>query len=148
MPRNEKETNESNQSKAADAYLRMWPKFGVRYSHGGMLIEKDQAYGKKAKQATSALVLGKKVILQTHGLDNYWRTITDVSLPDGVNRCKRLVGELIEFNLRRAYLVNLIISVGPRIGKSHTACLLNPSLQASRISVTIKDSNRAQDLCV
>jgi len=47
--------------------------------------EKGQAYGKKAKQAASALVFGKEVRLQTHGLDKYGRTIADVFLPDGTN---------------------------------------------------------------
>ena len=41
--------------------------------------------GKRAKQAASSLVFGKKVILQTHGLDKYGRTIADVLLPDGIN---------------------------------------------------------------
>ena len=47
--------------------------------------EKGQAYGKRAKQAASALVYGKIVTLQTHGKDKYGRTIGDVILPDGTN---------------------------------------------------------------
>ena len=47
--------------------------------------EKGQAYGTKAKQATSELVFGKEVSLETHGLDKYGRTIADVSLADGIN---------------------------------------------------------------
>jgi micrococcal nuclease len=47
--------------------------------------EKGQAYGKKAKQAASALVFGKEVTLQTHGKDKYRRTLADVLLPDGTN---------------------------------------------------------------
>jgi endonuclease YncB( thermonuclease family) len=47
--------------------------------------EKGQAYGKRAKQAASALVFGKEVTLQTYGLDKYGRTIADVLLPDGTN---------------------------------------------------------------
>lgn len=47
--------------------------------------EKGQAYGKKAKQAASALVFGKEVTLQTHGKDKYGRTIADVLLTDGTN---------------------------------------------------------------
>ncbi|HJT20095.1 MAG TPA: thermonuclease family protein [Nitrospira sp.] len=47
--------------------------------------EKAQAYGKKAKQATSAFVFGKEVRLQTFGKDKYGRTIADVLLPDGTN---------------------------------------------------------------
>ena len=47
--------------------------------------EKGQAYGTRAKQATSDLVFGKEVTLETHGTDKYGRTIADVSLPDGLN---------------------------------------------------------------
>jgi endonuclease YncB( thermonuclease family) len=47
--------------------------------------EKGQAYGMKAKQATSDLVFGKDVTLETHGTDKYGRTIADVSLPDGIH---------------------------------------------------------------
>jgi endonuclease YncB( thermonuclease family) len=36
-------------------------------------------------QATSALVFGKEVTLQTYGKDKYGRTIVDVILPDGTN---------------------------------------------------------------
>src|SRR5688500_693330 len=41
--------------------------------------EKGQAFGKKAKQAMSALVFGKEVSLQTFGKDKYGRTIADLS---------------------------------------------------------------------
>jgi len=47
--------------------------------------EKGQAFGHKAKQATSTLVFGKDVTLQTYGKDKYGRTIADVLLPDGTN---------------------------------------------------------------
>jgi micrococcal nuclease len=47
--------------------------------------EKGQAYGKRAKQAASALVFGKDVTVQTHGHDKYKRTLADVLLPDGTN---------------------------------------------------------------
>jgi len=47
--------------------------------------EKGRAYGKKAKQAASALVFGKQVTLQTFGKDKYGRTISNVLLPDGTN---------------------------------------------------------------
>ena len=47
--------------------------------------EKGQAYGNRAKQATSALVFGKEVMLQTHGKDKYKRTLADVLLLDGTN---------------------------------------------------------------
>jgi len=47
--------------------------------------EKGQAYGKKAKQAASALVFGKEVTLQTHDFDKYGRTLANVLLPDSTN---------------------------------------------------------------
>jgi endonuclease YncB( thermonuclease family) len=47
--------------------------------------EKGQAYGQKAKQATSALVFGKEVLLQTHGRDRSGCTLADVRLPDGTH---------------------------------------------------------------
>jgi hypothetical protein len=47
--------------------------------------EKGQAYGNRAKQATSALVFGKAVALQTHGKDKDKRTLADVLLPDGTH---------------------------------------------------------------
>ena len=53
--------------------------------------ERGQAYGKKAKQAASALVFGKQVTLQTFGKDKYGRTIADVLLPDGTNVNHELV---------------------------------------------------------
>ena len=48
-------------------------------------LEKGQAYGQRAKQATSELVFGKDVRLQTYGRDKYERMIADVLLPDGTN---------------------------------------------------------------
>jgi len=53
--------------------------------------EKGQAFGKRAKQATSELVFGKEVTLQTYGKDKYKRTIADVLLPDGTNVNRELV---------------------------------------------------------
>ena len=47
--------------------------------------EKGQAFGDRAKQAASALVFGRDVILQTHGQDKYGRTLADVFLLDGTN---------------------------------------------------------------
>jgi endonuclease YncB( thermonuclease family) len=44
--------------------------------------EKDQAFGNRATQAASALVLGRDVMLQTHGQDKYGHTLADVLLPD------------------------------------------------------------------
>jgi endonuclease YncB( thermonuclease family) len=53
--------------------------------------EKGQAYGKRARQATSELVFGKDVTLETHGHDKYRRTIGDVILPDDMNLNQELV---------------------------------------------------------
>lgn len=53
--------------------------------------EKGQAYGHKAKEATSSLVFGKEVTLQTHGKDKYGRIIADVLLPDGTSVNHELV---------------------------------------------------------
>ena len=47
--------------------------------------EKGQAYGNNAKRATSALVFGKEVMLQTFGKDKYGRTLADVRLLDGTH---------------------------------------------------------------
>src|SRR5262249_12465214 len=55
--------------------------------------EKGQAFGTRAKQAASALVFGRDVILQTHGQDKYGRTLADVLLPDGTNVNHELVKE-------------------------------------------------------
>ena len=53
--------------------------------------EKGQAFDNRAKQAASALVFGKDVILQTHGEDKYGRTLADVILRDGTNVNHELV---------------------------------------------------------
>jgi len=45
--------------------------------------EKGQAYGRRAKEATSDLAFGKDVTLKRYGLDKYGRTIGDVILPNG-----------------------------------------------------------------
>ena len=45
--------------------------------------EKTQTFGQRAKQATSELVFGKDVMLQTLGKDRQGHTIADVFLPDG-----------------------------------------------------------------
>jgi micrococcal nuclease len=55
--------------------------------------EKGQAFGTRAKQATSAFVFGRDVILQTHGQDKYRRTLADVVLRDGTNINHELVRE-------------------------------------------------------
>ena len=53
--------------------------------------EKSQAYGQKAKQATSDLAFGKQVTLQIHGHDKYKRILGDVILADGMNLNRELV---------------------------------------------------------
>jgi micrococcal nuclease len=53
--------------------------------------ESGQAFGNRAKQATSALVLGRDVILQTHGQDKHRRTLADVFLSDGTHVNHELV---------------------------------------------------------
>jgi len=47
--------------------------------------EKSQAYGTRAKEAASELVLGGEVTLRTYGKDKYGRTLADVLLPDGTH---------------------------------------------------------------
>jgi micrococcal nuclease len=47
--------------------------------------EKGQAYGTRATQAVSELVLGGEVTLQTYGHDKSGRTLADVLLLDGTN---------------------------------------------------------------
>lgn len=51
--------------------------------------EKGQAFGKRAKQAASALAFGKEVT--EHGKGKYGRTIADVILPDGASLNQELV---------------------------------------------------------
>jgi micrococcal nuclease len=55
--------------------------------------EKGQAFGNRAKQATSALVFGRDVILQTHGQDKHRRTLADAFLSDGTHVNHELVKE-------------------------------------------------------
>ncbi len=59
----------------------------------GIDCPEGQAYGTKAKQATSELVFGKEVTLKTHGKGKYGRTIADVLLPDGTNVNQQLMKE-------------------------------------------------------
>ena len=61
--------------------------------HGIDCPEKRQAFGNRAKQATSTLAFGKTVSLKTYGTDKYGRTIADVVLPDGKNVNQELVRE-------------------------------------------------------
>lgn len=55
--------------------------------------ENGQAYGQRAKLATSAHTFGKEVTLRTFGKDRYGRTIADVILLDGDNLNQILVKE-------------------------------------------------------
>ena len=49
--------------------------------------EKGQAYGHRAKQATSAMVFGKEVTLQTYGHDKYGRTLAALSSVQSIQPC-------------------------------------------------------------
>jgi micrococcal nuclease len=53
--------------------------------HGIDCPEKGQAFGKRAKQATSELLFKKNVELETYGRDKYKRTVAEVFLRDGTN---------------------------------------------------------------
>ncbi len=53
--------------------------------------EKGQAFGKIAKWATSAMVFGRTVTIQTHDTDRYKRTVANVLLADGTNVNHKLV---------------------------------------------------------
>ena len=53
--------------------------------------EKGQAFGKKAKQFTSALVYGKDVVIHVLSKDRHGRTVADVVLPDGTNVSRELL---------------------------------------------------------
>jgi endonuclease YncB( thermonuclease family) len=53
--------------------------------------EHGQAFGTRAKQAASALVFGRDVMLETHGQDKYGRTLANVMLRDGMNLNHELV---------------------------------------------------------
>jgi micrococcal nuclease len=55
--------------------------------------EKQQAYGKRAKQMAADLVFGKQVRVVKHGSDRYSREIADIVLPDGRVLNQVLVGE-------------------------------------------------------
>lgn len=53
--------------------------------------EKKQAFGQRAKQATSALSFGQHVTVHSAGKDRYKRTLAVVELPDGMNLNYELV---------------------------------------------------------
>lgn len=80
--------------------------------------EKGQAYGKRAKQAASALVFGKEVTLRTFGTDKYGRTIADVLLPDETNVNHTLVKDGWCWWYRKYAPGNVILAElerGPRV---------------------------------
>ena len=60
--------------------------------HGIDCPEKWQAYGARAKQASSALLFGKDVTVHTHGRDKHRRTLGTV-FRDGINLNHLLVKE-------------------------------------------------------
>lgn len=53
--------------------------------------EKRQPFGEQARHATSALVFGKDVTVQTHGKDKNCYALADVLLSDSANVNKMLV---------------------------------------------------------
>lgn len=55
--------------------------------------EKRQAFGTRAKQATSALAFGHQVTVHPTGKDKYKRTLATVILPDGMNLNHELVSQ-------------------------------------------------------
>ena len=59
--------------------------------HGIDCPEKGQPFGKRAKQATSDLILGKQVEIAKHGTDKDKHIVAEVLLPDGRNVNQSLV---------------------------------------------------------
>lgn len=55
--------------------------------------ERKQAFGTKAKQATSNLSFGKAVYVEPIAKDRYGRTVAFITLPDGVRLNEELVKE-------------------------------------------------------
>lgn len=53
--------------------------------------ESSQAFGQRAKQATSALCFAKTVTVRVKGKDRYDRTLAQILLPDGRNLNRELV---------------------------------------------------------
>ena len=60
---------------------------------GSLPCRNRKAFGKlgQAKHAASDLACGQAVTLQTHGHDQYGRTMGDVIHPDGMNLNQELV---------------------------------------------------------
>ena len=59
--------------------------------HGIDCPEKGQPFGKVAKWATSALVFGRTVTIQSHDTDKYKRVVADIVLADATNVNQKLV---------------------------------------------------------
>lgn len=55
--------------------------------------EKAQAFGQRAKQATSTLVFSKTVTIEAHGHDKYKRIVGNVFLSDGTHVNRELVAQ-------------------------------------------------------
>lgn len=55
--------------------------------------EKAQAFGQRAKQATSELVFGRRVTIEIHDQDKYKRIIGNVILSDGTHVNRELVAQ-------------------------------------------------------
>jgi micrococcal nuclease len=53
--------------------------------------ESGQAFGQRAKQATSGLAQGKTLRVPPTGTDKYGRTLANITLPDGRNLSQELV---------------------------------------------------------
>lgn len=53
--------------------------------------ESHQAFGTKAKDATSELAFGKTVTVRDNGKDRYGRTLAEIILPDGKSLNRELV---------------------------------------------------------
>ncbi len=63
--------------------------------------EKNQPFGKKAKQFTSTLVFGKNVTVKNKGLDKYGRIIGEMVLLDGTNVSHELVRAGLAWQYKR-----------------------------------------------
>lgn len=59
--------------------------------HGIDCPEKGQPFGKVAKWATSALVFGRTVTIQSHDTDKYKRVVADIVLADATSVNQKLV---------------------------------------------------------
>ncbi len=75
-----------------DTIRVLWDKEEIKIRLEGIdCPESHQAFGTKAKQATSELAFGKTVTVQAKGKDRYGRTLGEIILPDGTNLNRELV---------------------------------------------------------